>query len=56
MTCENEQEMVTITKKEYDSLQDDALFLNCLQNAGVDNWCWYDTAVEEYRASKADEG
>jgi hypothetical protein len=32
------EETITISKKEYNSLKDDAFFLQCLQNAGVDNW------------------
>lgn len=48
---ENE-EMVTIKKSEYDSLNDDSLFLNCLRNAGVDNWDGYDFACEEYNEAK----
>jgi hypothetical protein len=36
-----------------DSDADDVTFLNCLLNAGVDNWDWYDEAVSEYHASMA---
>jgi len=43
------EETVTITLKEYASLQDDSFKLNCLENAGVDNWDGYDYAMEEYR-------
>jgi hypothetical protein len=32
------EEMVTITKKEYDSLLKDAAWLSALEDAGVDNW------------------
>ena len=42
------EETVTITKKEYDSLKDDSFLLQCLQNAGVNNWGGYDFAMEEY--------
>lgn len=42
------EETITISKKEYDSLKDDAFCLQCLQNAGVDNWQGYDFAMEEY--------
>lgn len=38
------EEMITITKKEYDSLVEDSNFLLALQSAGVDNWCGYDEA------------
>lgn len=40
------EEMVTITKAEYDSLIDDSLWLSCLENAGVDNWPGIDFARE----------
>lgn len=40
------EEMVTITKKEYDSLIEDSLWLLALENAGVDNWQGYDFARE----------
>lgn len=42
------EETVTITKKEYDSLKDDSFLLQCLQDAGVYNWQRYDFAMEEY--------
>lgn len=45
----NNEEMITITKAEYDELQDDAMLLNCLRNAGVDNWDGWDFAIEEYQ-------
>lgn len=41
-------ETVTITKEEYQSLLDDQLWLNCLENAGVDNWSGYDYARQLY--------
>lgn len=39
---------VTISKKQFDDLLEDHLFLNCLKNAGVDNWDWYDDAIQEF--------
>jgi hypothetical protein len=39
-----DQEMVTITAEEYASLKEDSDMLLCLQDAGVDNWIWYDEA------------
>lgn len=39
-------EMVTITKKEYESLKEDSKWLEALQRAGVDNWEGYDFARE----------
>lgn len=41
-------DVVTMSKSEYDDLMDDYLFLNCLRNAGVDNWDGYDFAIEAY--------
>lgn len=34
---------------------DDALWLACLQSAGVDNWCGYDTACDEYYGESEDD-
>lgn len=33
-----EEPMVMLTKREYDTLQEESLWLTCLENAGVDNW------------------
>jgi hypothetical protein len=38
--------MITITKEEYDTLKEDALFLRALERAGVDNWEGYDDALD----------
>jgi len=40
------EETITISKKEYESLKEDARWLQCLENAGVDNWEGYDYARE----------
>ncbi len=49
MTDDNlPEDMVTISKKEYEGLLDDADLLRCLQDAGVDNWEGYDHALREY--------
>lgn len=45
MSNEN-KETVTITQKEYKRLKKKALWLSCLENAGVDNWDGYDYAQE----------
>ena len=37
---------VTISKKEYESLKEDAAWLRALEAAGVDNWDGYDFARE----------
>lgn len=40
------EETVTISKKEYDDLVTDSLWLGDLENAGVDNWEGYEYAWE----------
>lgn len=40
------EETVTISKKEYDKLIKDRVWLNCLERAGVDNWEGHDIAVD----------
>jgi lactate dehydrogenase-like 2-hydroxyacid dehydrogenase len=40
------EEMITITKKEYDKLLHDQMKLIALEGAGVDNWDGYDDAME----------
>jgi len=42
------EEMVTITKAEYDVLKQDQFKLDCLERGGVDNWEWYGEALNEY--------
>lgn len=42
------EEVITITKKEYESLLKDSKWLRALENAGVDNWEGYDYARELY--------
>lgn len=51
----SEEETITITKKEYDELKDDSMFLDCLRNGGVDSWEWYGEAVSEYHQLKGDD-
>lgn len=41
-----DEEMITITKKEYDSMLEDRNWLTALESAGVDNWEGYDFALE----------
>lgn len=41
------------------ALEDDSLFLNALINSGVDNWEWYDEAINlynEYKEAEENEG
>lgn len=51
----NTEETITISRKEYDSLLEDSAWLNCLQNAGVDNWCGWDYARELYQEQYGEE-
>jgi len=39
-------EQITISRKQYDELLYDSLWLSCLKAAGVDNWDGYDYARE----------
>lgn len=41
------EEMVTITKKEYESLLDDAKWRQALEMGGVDNWDWYHDSLKD---------
>lgn len=41
-----EEELITITKKEYDSLKESQQWLTCLEDAGVDNWQGIEYAYE----------
>ncbi len=42
------EDVVTITKDEYNKLKKDSDFLGCLVAAGVDNWEGYDYANEMF--------
>ena len=44
-------ETVTISKKEYEQLCEDALMLSCLRAAGVDNWEGWGDAMDDYHQS-----
>lgn len=50
------EKTVTISKKEYDDLIEDSLWLSCLESAGVDNWSGYDFAMEEFQEIKNELG
>jgi hypothetical protein len=41
------KEQVTISKEEYDELLYARKKLYALERSGVDNWQWYDVAMEE---------
>lgn len=40
------EETITISMKEYESLVEREIWLSCLEGAGVDNWEGYDYAFE----------
>jgi len=40
------EEMVTISKKQYEGLLERSLWLNYLEQAGVDNWEGYSIAID----------
>lgn len=40
------EETITITKREYDDLVNDSIFLKALMSVGVDNWEGYSEAVK----------
>lgn len=40
--------VVEISKEYLDELLDESFLLNCLRNAGVDNWEGWDYAIEVY--------
>lgn len=48
-------ETVQISKERYEELIDRELKLRCLENSGVDNWEWYDLAMEDYWEDKEDQ-
>ncbi len=47
--------MITITKKEYDDLVRSQYLLECLEDAGVDNWKWYGDAYREFYKKYGDD-
>lgn len=48
MSIEIKDGMVTLSVEQYDRLVEASLFLDCLRNAGVDNWCGYGDAQAMY--------
>lgn len=51
----NNEEMVTITQKEYDRLKEREDWLYALEAAGVDNWEGYDYAWEILEGEEVEE-
>lgn len=52
MSENTNENTVTISEAEYKSLLEDAMWLQALESAGVDNWCGYDYARELYQEMK----
>lgn len=50
-----DESTICITKQEYEEMQDEILFLECLRSAGVDNWDGYDYAIDEYHQSREED-
>lgn len=48
------EEMITITKKEYDSLKEDERWRICVESAGVDNWPGMEYAMQEFFGNEED--
>lgn len=48
-------ELLLLIRKQIAELEDDSFKLQCLENAGVDNWDGYDYAMEEYYAENPDD-
>lgn len=48
MSTDPNQETVTITKSEYDSMMQDVKWMRCYEAAGVDNWEGIDHAIDIY--------
>ena len=40
------ENMITITREEYERLNKREEWLECLESAGVDNWCGWDYAMD----------
>lgn len=51
----NMEEMITITRKEYDDLKGDAMRVRYLEGTGVDNWQGYEYAYEAWKEDGMDE-
>lgn len=44
-----EGDVVTMSVSDYENLLRSQAFENALRNNGVDNWDWYDEAMDSYR-------
>lgn len=52
----SDDKKISISEEEYEALLNDSILLNCLQMMGVDNWAWYDEAIEQYNEILEQEG
>ena len=50
-----EDSFIILKEKDYNQLQKDSDLLNCLRNAGVDNWDGWDYAIDEYNKIHSDD-
>lgn len=48
-------ELKLVPKDELADLIRDHIKMRYLENAGVDNWCWYDEALSEYHEDMEDD-
>ena len=48
----NKEETLIVSRKEYEHLLDQALFLQLLEDAGLDQWDGYSYAQHMYTAAK----
>ena len=46
-------DLVTLSYREYTRLVDDSFLLQCLRNAGVDNWEGFEDAINAYDLENA---
>lgn len=47
--------MIQLTQAQYDAFKDSELKLQALEETGVDNWEWYDVAMDLYQTYKVHE-
>lgn len=56
MAIKIEGDVVTMSLDDYNEFLRTEAWENALRSAGVDNWCGYDWAMDEYREFLKDEG
>lgn len=50
-----DDDLIQVSAKHYQDLIRDSRWLECLENAGIDNWDGYDYAQEEYFETYGDD-